>query len=195
MKKKANNAYSIDIYNLSEGKKYEFSFHVDNSLFEMFSSNLAEAIDADVEVLLSKGATTIQVDLKIKGETTLICDRSLDSFNHPIEVEERIYFKFGDHFEELDDNLIMIPENELSLDLSQALYDIISLEIPIKKIHPDLRTEEDEEDFDDEEADLGLLFFTTADDKDEEIDDEGEEDDDDDDKPIDPRWEQLKKLK
>jgi uncharacterized metal-binding protein YceD (DUF177 family) len=59
------------------------------------------------------------------------------------------------------------------------MYEFIVLSIPIKKLHPDLRNE------DEDESDVKIVYSTSTENEQEE---KKEED-------IDPRWEKLKKLK
>jgi len=60
------------------------------------------------------------------------------------------------------------------------MYEFIGVEIPIKKLHPRFQEEENEDD-----ETNGKLIYTSSTDT-----TSGEDDD-----QIDPRWEQLKKLK
>jgi uncharacterized protein len=76
---------------------------------------------------------------------------------------------------------VIITRDQDSIDLGQFMYEFIVLSIPIKKIHPDLRNEEEDED----ESDVRIVYSTSTE---KEQREKKEED-------IDPRWEKLKKLK
>jgi uncharacterized metal-binding protein YceD (DUF177 family) len=88
-----------------------------------------------------------------------------------------VIFKYGEEAQEISDEIVVITRDQDSLDLGQYLYEFIILEIPIKKIHPDLQEE------DEEEGNLKMIYST------------GSDEDNDDNNEIDPRWEKLKKLK
>lgn len=181
---KADNKYSIDIYNLASGK-HEFELSLGKELIEMFGAELSDKLEAKAKISVKKSETTIEVQLFITGIIELICDRSLDSFDYLLSIEEIIFYKYGESYQELDDNLIVITHNQLSLDFSQHLYDFIMLSLPSKRIHPDLRDEEGESE-EDEETEVDLFFSTEEEsDNEEGSNNEGN---------IDPRWAKLKNL-
>ncbi len=48
-------------------------------------------------------------NFKIKGIAKLICDRSLEPFDFPVEdMHNKIVFKYGDQDEEITDEIIII---------------------------------------------------------------------------------------
>ena len=128
--------------------------------------------------MLDKHETFIEAEFKIKGEAKLICDRSLEPFDFPVDIDSRIMFKYGEEEAELSDEIIIISRDRVSLELGQYMYEFISLSIPIKKVHPKFQDGEDDED--DNE---GKLIYTSETESSEE------------EKEVDPRWEILKKLK
>lgn len=168
------NDFSVNILGLSK-KEHSFNFHLGESFFAKYGTEVVSKGEFDALVVLDKRETLIEASFSINGKANLICDRSLDPFDHPIEIEKKLRIKFGETAEEVSDEIIIIPHDQTWLDVGQFMYEFIVLEIPIKKIHP--RFAEEEED-DDLSADLKLIYQS-----------EKSEDD------IDPRWEQLKKLK
>nr|WP_271711716.1 DUF177 domain-containing protein [Marinigracilibium pacificum] len=119
----------------------------------------------------------VNAKLEIQGIIGLVCDRSLDEFDHHLEMTERVIFKFGDHNEELDDSLFLIERDTEKIDFGPLMFEIIRVSIPMKKLHPRF-----EDDDDDEEN-----WYTFGDDGDDDEPDNGQD--------IDPRWEKLKGLK
>jgi uncharacterized metal-binding protein YceD (DUF177 family) len=84
-------------------------------------------------------------------------------------------FKFGEEDREIDDEVEMISYDRQSIDLSHFFFEFISMEVPMKKLHPRYQNEEQN----DEE-----FYFSS---ENEDRDNRKEE--------IDPRWEALKKLR
>ncbi len=84
-------------------------------------------------------------------------------------------FKYGPEPTELSDEIVVITRDQDQLELGQYMYEFISLEIPIKKLHPKFRDEEDNNE-------EGKIVYKSK-------------SEDGDDGQIDPRWEKLKKLK
>jgi uncharacterized protein len=170
-------AFRVNIIGLSN-RVHHFQFEIDDSFFGLYGPGLISEGSFRVDVSLDKRETFIEALFSIIGQAKLICDRSLDPFLFPIETTKKIVFKYGNADEELSDEIIMIHRDADSLELGQYIYEFINLEIPIKRLHPRYADEAD----DDTE---GKIIYTSG--KSEDNKENGED--------IDPRWEQLKKLK
>lgn len=169
--------YDIDIIRLSN-KSHVYEYDLGHSFFALFEDSLVEEGNLKAEVKLDKSDTMIRTHFKIQGSVVLECDRSLEEFSKDIDAEGIIVFKYGENFEELNDNLYTLPYDAEKLELGQYLYEFITLEIPYRKIHPKF-AEEDEDDETDE------IYYSV------EGDPESETSEDE----IDPRWKDLEKLK
>ena len=177
--------YNIDIYGL-EDKQYDYDMESGDAFFEEMEQDLIEHGHFKTHVILNKSATMIQLRFHTQGSVTLTCDRSLETFEEPIDSDERIILKFGDHNEELTEEIEIISRNTNRINVARYIFDFIALSLPVKKLHPSLRTEEDDFDLEDDEEE-GTLVYTSGG---EEEGDEREEEE-----KIDPRWEALKNLK
>jgi len=171
-------AFKVNIVGLTN-TTHHFDFEVGNDFFSHYGSGLISQGSLKTDVTLDKHETFIDASFQIKGSVQLICDRSLDPFDYPISVNRKLVFKYGNANEELSDEIVMIHRDSESLELGQYIYEFIALEIPIKKLHPRYKDEEDEDD----KAE-GKIIYTSK-----------PEDDKSDGENIDPRWEKLKKLK
>jgi uncharacterized metal-binding protein YceD (DUF177 family) len=172
------NEYDINLVNLSE-KKHEYDFVLDNDFFALFDQNLVNGGQLQAHVLLDKSSLLLNFTFNIKGHVNLTCDRSLETFDYPVELEEILLVKFGDQEVELDENVLQIPYDAQSINMAQHLFDYIGLAIPMKKLHPRFEV--------DENSDEDILIYSTA----KEAAESAENKDED---IIDPRWEILKKL-
>jgi uncharacterized metal-binding protein YceD (DUF177 family) len=172
-------AYQIPIISL-EDKAYQYTFSGDDTFFAAFEQDWVEKGAFKVTVDLTKSALMIQVQLQITGSIELTCDRSLERFDSPITVNEKLIFKYSDHNEDMGDNLFLLDRKEPKLDLSQDIFDFIALEVPMRKLHPRFLT-----DGDDTETDS---FIYTTDRADASPTKSAEE-------ATDPRWAALQKLK
>jgi uncharacterized protein len=169
-------ALSVNIIGLSQ-KAHQFDYQFGDEFFTQYGSDLVSGGHFAAYVTLDKHETFIEATFKINGKAGLICDRSLDPFDFPIDMDKKIVFKYGEEETELSDEIIVISKERASLDIGQYIYEFIALSIPIKRLHPRYADE-----FDDEGE--GKLIYSSTDDK---IQKEDEN--------IDPRWEKLKKLK
>ncbi len=171
-------AYNINIVGLSN-REHQFQFEIGDEFFRKFGTDIVSEGTFHVELLLNKHETFIEVEFKINGAAHLICDRSLEPFDFPINSNNNIVFKYGDAFQEMTDEIVIIPRETATLELGQYIYEFIALGIPLKKLHPRFQDEVNEED--DSEGKIVYSSETSEEKKDDE--------------EIDPRWNILKKLK
>lgn len=166
MKKSILNTFKIDIFRL-ENKQYLHEFEGDNDFFEALDQNLIEKGHFKTTIVLNKNETMIQMIYTIIGSVELSCDRSLDLFDFPVNINQKMILKFSDHNEEITEELMLIDRNLQYINVAQDIFDFIGLQIPIKKLHPRFLEDEitydslmkkfedeyEEEDFDEEEVD------------------------------------------
>lgn len=166
--------FQIDIFNLSL-KQHEFEFEIDNRLFGIHEQNIVEKGSGRCKLELDKSATMMTLRFHIEVSVELTCDRSLDQFDYPIEVDEQVIIKFGEDNYTLSEDVLVIKNDTANINISEYIYEFIMLAIPMKKLHPRYEETEDEEN--------SLIYTSES----EETSEESEE--------VDPRWEALKKLK
>jgi len=166
--------FDVNIIGLSK-KAHLFDFKLKDGFFEKYGKQVVSGGDFDVHIVLDKKETFIEVDFKISGKAHLECDRSLEPFDYPIEETRKVVFKYGEEAQEISDEIVIITRDQDSLDLGQFIYEFIALSIPIKKLHPRFKAEEE-----DDESDVKIVYRTSEEEENEHVD---------------PRWEKLKKLK
>jgi uncharacterized metal-binding protein YceD (DUF177 family) len=164
-------SYRINILGLSLAV-HQFEYELGDEFFRKYDKGLVSEGKFTVTVTLDKRETFLETDFKLVGSVRLVCDRSLDEFDYPINITRKIMFKYGDQDMEVSEDVIMIQHGTDSLEIGQYIYEFIALAIPMKKLHPRFKDESDEE---------GIIYSSDP-------DEEKKEDE------IDPRWEMLKKL-
>jgi uncharacterized metal-binding protein YceD (DUF177 family) len=179
-------AYNIDVIKLKDGK-HSFSFEVNDEFFRFYEADdWVNGANLTVNVTINKTVSVMEADFKITGTIRLTCDRSLEEFDHPFELTEKVIYKYGPTEQEISEDVFMITKDTSSINVAQLIYEFILLAIPAKKIHPDYVDEMDDDEFDYE----GNLVYLS-----EEIEEAEAEDEQIGEKPADPRWEILNKLK
>jgi len=166
--------YEVVFSGLKEGK-HKFQFEINKAFFELFETEQEftnPRITADV--LMDKHSTFLELWIKTKGVVTLVCDITNEEFDHPIENKIKVLVKFGEVYDDSDEDVITIPSTDHAFNVAQLIYEDVSLSIPMKKVSPNV---------DDEDLEI-LEKYSPK----ETEDQAGEEE-------IDPRWEALKKLK
>jgi len=168
--------FKVNIIGLSKNV-HLFNFELKDGFFERYGKEVLSEGDFNAAVSLDKRETFIEVDFKITGYAKLICDRSLEPFDHTLKIDRKVIFKYGEEPQEISDEIVIITRDQDILDLGQFMYEFIVLSIPIKKLHPDLTNDEEDED----DTDVKIIYSTSTENEKEEV--------------VDPRWEKLKKLK
>ncbi|ASK30829.1 hypothetical protein CEY12_12215 [Chryseobacterium sp. T16E-39] len=164
--------YDVSFSGLKNGK-HQFKFETDQSFFQLFDTEQEFTNPRiTVDVLLEKHTTFLEFEIKIDGIVELVCDITNDKFDHPIENEIKVLVKFGEEYDDSDENVITIPSTDHAFNVAQLIYENVMLSIPMKKISPNVSDE-----------DLKILERFSP----KEIEEEEQESD--------PRWEALKKLK
>ena len=110
-----------------------------------------------------------------KGMATVACDVTNEPFELPLEGSLDLVVKFGEEFNDENEEVLILPHGEHQLDVSQYIYEMIVLAVPLKKIHPGI-----------EDGSLKSDILNKL----EELSPEKNKETD----KIDPRWEDLKKL-
>lgn len=175
--------YEIGIAKLSN-RKHDYEFEMDDSFFALFEQEIILGGKLLAKVTLDKTESLLTLHFDIKGHVRLTCDRSLEEFDQPVDIEETLLIKYGEENAELDEDLWQITPETQTLSVSQHLYDYIGLSLPMKKLHPRFVEELDEDD----ERDILIYSSRKA------SDSEGNDNDGDDDDDVDPRWDALKNL-
>jgi len=160
-------------------KRYECEFSVDDSFFALFEKSPVQKGKLAVKLALDKSETMIQLRFHISGTVELVCDRSSELFDFPVDVSHKLILKFGEENEELSDEIEIISRNVQQINVAQYIYEYIGLAIPMKKISPRLAGEQYEEN------EEGILVYRSA---------AGEEEEGEDGEDVDPRWQILKNL-
>ncbi|HLT80021.1 MAG TPA: DUF177 domain-containing protein [Cyclobacteriaceae bacterium] len=166
--------YRVNIVGLSNNV-HTFRYEIDDAFFSQYGKDLVSAGSFRADVVLNKTETMIAAGFEIHGRATLICDRSLEPFDFPIDLHRDVIFKYGELDEELSDEIVNIRRDTVQLEIGQYIYEFISLEVPMKKLHPRFR--------DEELPGEGKIVYSSG-------DDAGVPEE-----PEDPRWDILKKLK
>ncbi len=162
-----------------ENKAYSFEMEGGQEFFSYFEMDSVNGGNFEAKINLEKSETMITLVFDIEGTLILVCDRSLEEFDYKFVTKESLILKFGDHDEDLADGIKIINKNTQALDLSQEIYELISLTIPMKKLHPKYIDEAEDNDAE------GFIVYST-----EKLTAEKTEN-----IAIDPRWAALQKLK
>jgi uncharacterized metal-binding protein YceD (DUF177 family) len=174
---KSTNEYLIPFIGLKIGK-HHFEYTIEKKFFDEFNFDEFENCSVNVNVVLEKKATMLEVSFTHKGTVNVPCDLTGEQFDLPIKGKIKLVVQFGEEFNNDNDELLILPHGEHQIDLAQYIYEMIVLSIPPKRVHPGVIDGTLQTD--------ALKKLNELQVKDEEIIKKDEE--------IDPRWDELKKL-
>ncbi|MEC5165886.1 uncharacterized metal-binding protein YceD (DUF177 family) [Flavobacterium sp. PL11] len=170
--------YLIPFIGLKLGK-HQFEYQINNSFFEIFDYNEYQDSNIKVSVVLEKKNTLLEVSLKHKGTVNVPCDLTSEDFDLPIKGKMKLIVRFGEEFNNDNEELLILPHGEFEFDIAQYIYEMIVLSVPLRRVHPGVK-----------DGSLKTEALTKLNElKIKEIKEENKEEEN-----IDPRWDKLKKL-
>lgn len=169
--------YDIPFVGLKEGK-HQFQYQIDNKFFELYNFTEFNKAAVQVSITLEKKSTMLELHFESEGTVNVDCDLSSEPFDLPIAGKIMLVVKFGDEYNDENEELLIIPHGEHQINVAQYIYEMIVLSVPPKRIHPGVKDGTLSSDI------LEKLEELQPKEKDEKNNDED----------IDPRWNTLKKL-
>ena len=114
---------------------YKFDYLLDNDFFNCIDG--PEVRKGKVKVALSvvRVSSAFELNFRIDGIISAICDRCLDEIEIPIETTNRLIVTFGETYSEISDERVIVPEEEGFINIAWFMYEFIALAIPIKHVH------------------------------------------------------------
>ena len=169
--------YVIPFVGLKLGK-HKFEYQINNAFFEIFDYNEFQNSDIKVNVVLDKQSNLLEISFKHQGTVNVPCDLTSEDFDLPVKGKIKLIVRFGDTYNNDNEELLILPFGEFEIDIAQYIYEMIVLSIPLRRVHPgikdgSLNTEA-----------LNKLKELTIKEQKKEKEEEN----------IDPRWDKLKQL-
>ena len=121
----------------------------------------------------------LELNFKHKGTVHVPCDSTGEMFDLPVKGKLRLVVQFGDEFNNDNEELLILPHGEHQIDISQYIYEMIVLSIPLKRIHPGIKDGSLKSEALEKLKEMSVKDAKTVDTKEENTD---------------PRWDKLKQL-
>lgn len=183
----------FEIYNINlkdlKSDTTRFEFVLDDVYFKKIDSPEVQKGNVTAKVNVVKRTATFELQFELEGVVLIPCDRCLDDMEQNIQYKDKLQVKFGSRFAE-ENEIVIVPESEGSINIAWFLYEFIVLNIPMKHVHAP--------------GECNKTMVTKLkkhitrqkdDDEDDSLVDIDEEDDfSNDDMQMDPRWEGLQNL-
>ena len=162
--------------------KHKFEYQINNAFFEIFDYNEFQNSNIKVNVVIEKKSTMLEITFKHIGTINVPCDLTSEDFDMPIKGSMKLIVRFGDAFNNDNEELLILPFGEFEIDVSQYIYETIVLSVPLRRVHPGIKDGSLKT-----EALTKLKELTIKEQKKENKKEDKEEN-------IDPRWDKLKQL-
>jgi uncharacterized protein len=119
---------------------HEYEFEVNDKFFERLEFSEIKKASILVKLELLKQNTVMTLNFDIAGTIGIDCDRCAGEYNIPVSTKESLVVKHGDRGES-NEEILVLPHGETEMDISQPLYEFITLAIPGKKVPCELSAE------------------------------------------------------
>lgn len=117
---------------------HQFKYQIGKTFFETF--HYEDFLDANVQIEVDflKKPTLFELTFKAKGVINVACDLTNEAFNQPIKADFNLIVKFGETFNDDEESILILPHNAYEFDISQYIYEMLVLSMPVKRVHPGL---------------------------------------------------------
>ena len=127
--------FNISFTGLKLGK-HRFEYKIDNTFFEHFQYHEFENADIKIDLDFEKKHNMFNLMFDSEGVVTVACDVTSEPFDLKIKGNLPLIVKFGEEYNDDNDEILIIPHNQVQLDISHLIYEMIILSLPIKRVHP-----------------------------------------------------------
>ncbi|WP_188370244.1 MULTISPECIES: YceD family protein [Muriicola] len=118
---------------------HTFEYQIDNTFFESFEYVEFNAADIVVEVDFNKTSTVMELEMKARGTVNVACDLTNEPFDQEVTASLPLVVKFGDDYNDEDDEILVIPHGEHQFNIAQYVYEMLVLAVPQKRVHPGVK--------------------------------------------------------
>lgn len=167
--------YDLPFSGLKQGK-HDFNYNIDKTFFDAFGFTEFNGANVRVTAVLNKMSTMMELEFQANGHINVNCDVTSEAYDEQITANLPLVIKFGEAYDDSDDEILVLPHGEHKLNVAQFIYEMVVLAVPQKRVHPGIA------DGSLDSAALDLLNELQP-----KAPSENEENND-------PRWDELKKL-
>ena len=126
--------YMIPFVGLKLGV-HHFDFQIEDSFFKDFEFSEVTSGCFQVQVVVEKKSSMMEVTINMKGVTPVICDKCAEEFSLDVSGSDHWVIKWGDKTEDSDDDVWIFGPKEHFIDIRQRMYELVHLSLPVKRLH------------------------------------------------------------
>ena len=169
--------FTIPFVGLKQGV-HTFDYEIGDAFFEHFEYDEFNTSNVQVILEFNKKTTMFELNFKATGTVNVFCDLTNEPFDLPIENDLFLVIKFGEEYNDENEELLILPYGEYEVNVQQYIFELIALAMTSKRVHPGVEDGTLKSDILEKLKELSPKEKT-------EVDNEEE---------TDPRWDKLKNL-
>lgn len=127
--------YIIPFVGLKEGL-HDFHFAIDNTFFDAFDYEEFNSSKINVSLQFEKKSSILNLKFAAEGTVNIPCDVTDEPFDYAIKTTFDWIVKFGEAYNDDNEELLILPHGSYQLDVAQPIYEMVVLSMPAKRIHP-----------------------------------------------------------
>ena len=113
-----------------------FKFELRNDYFEALEAKDINGGTLQALVEVSKVGEAYLLDFQVGGVVIVPCDICLADMEVEVSTQSKVEVRLGDQYLE-DDDIVTIPEEDGTLDVSWLIYEMTALAVPTRHVHED----------------------------------------------------------
>lgn len=129
--------YEIKFSGLQLGK-HEFDFQLDKEFFTFFDYHDFRDANVNGHLTMEKKPNGLELNMSISGRVTVPCDITTELYQQEISGEMVVMVKFGDEYDDSNEEILVLPMGEHQINVGQYLYETTVLSVPLKLISPEV---------------------------------------------------------
>lgn len=130
----------IEVSLLKEGV-YEYKYLLDDGFFQCFKQSIIQKAKLNAQIQLKKTHHGIDTRLYVEGEIVVPCDLCAEDFSITIQAKDEVIYRYKENYSEQErEKLEEQEEREVRwifvldkrIDVGQELYEIAHIELPMR---------------------------------------------------------------
>lgn len=129
--------FDIPIKGLQDGL-HEIELEVGDAFFGHFEGSIIDNGQFTIKLYLTKKPDHSELLFDVQGTTQQTCDRCLEPVVIEVSGSYTMYLKQGEVEEVVDEDLIYVAATAPSFNVGKPIYEIITVLMPLRKVHPEV---------------------------------------------------------
>ncbi|MCS7027283.1 MAG: DUF177 domain-containing protein [Bacteroidia bacterium] len=130
----------IEVLSLKQGV-YEYKFVLDDAFFHAFEHSIIQKANLNAQIQLKKAHYGIDTRLYVEGQVIVPCDICAEEFALPIQAKDEVLYRYKEYFSEQEKkNLEDKEERELrwfsvidkQINVGQEFYEVAHVKLPMR---------------------------------------------------------------